>query len=146
MVIKMGNLYFTCGDYISNSKGMDAIVNAANNYLKEGSGVCGAIFKSANSNKLQEECSKIRYCKTGQAVITKGYNLNAKYIIHTVGPVYKDGKQENILFKNMYEDTEETVYVTSIIFEPEPEFDENKSTDKHVYNKEDVEYVQLIIE
>ena len=46
----------------------------------------------------------------------------------------------------MYEDTEETVYVTSIIFEPEPEFDENKSTDKHVYNKEDVEHVQLIIE
>ena len=46
----------------------------------------------------------------------------------------------------MYEDTEETVYVTSIIFDPELEFDENKSTDKHVYNKEDVEYVQLIIE
>lgn len=63
---------------------------------------------------------------------------------------YYDGKdiedKENIIFKNMYEDTEETVYVTSIIFEPEPEFDENKSTDKHVYNKEDVEYVQLIIE
>lgn len=60
---------------------------------------------------------------------------------------YKDIEdKENIIFKNMYEDTEETVYVTSIIFEPEPEFDENKSTDKHVYNKEDVEYVQLIIE
>ena len=85
---------------------VDVIVNAANNYLKEGSGVCGAIFKSANSIKLQEECSKIGYCNTGQAVMTRGYNLNAKYIIHTVGPIYKDGKHnEEKLLRDCYKNS-----------------------------------------
>ena len=66
----------------------DAIVNAANNRLLAGGGVCGAIFSVAGAEELQRECNKIGYCKIGEAVITKGYNLKAKYVIHTVGPKY----------------------------------------------------------
>ncbi|MBP2025716.1 macro domain-containing protein [Peptoniphilus stercorisuis] len=77
---------------ITNCK-TDAIVNAANNYLKEGSGVCGAIFKKAGSEKLQKECDEIGYCNTGESVITKGYNLDSKFIIHTVGPIWYGGNK-----------------------------------------------------
>lgn len=66
----------------------DAVVNAANSMLKAGGGACGAIFAAAGAEKLQKECDKIGFCPVGDAVITKGYNLKAKYIIHTVGPVY----------------------------------------------------------
>lgn len=66
----------------------DAIVNAANSKLLEGGGVCGAIFSAAGKENLQKECNKIGYCGIGEAVITKGYNLKAKYVIHTVGPIY----------------------------------------------------------
>lgn len=69
----------------------DAIVNAANSKLIMGGGVCGAIYKAAGEIKLKEEIKKIGCCAVGDAVITKGYNLKAKYIIHAVGPVYKDG-------------------------------------------------------
>jgi len=68
----------------------DAIVNAANKYLQEGGGVCGAIFKAAGSKELQAECDLIGGCKTGSAVITNGYKLKAKYVIHAVGPIYRD--------------------------------------------------------
>lgn len=67
---------------------VDAIVNAANSRLMAGGGVCGAIFKAAGENKLQKACDKIGFCGIGEAVITKGFDLKAKYIIHTVGPVY----------------------------------------------------------
>ena len=70
----------------------DAIVNAANPNLKMGAGVCGAVFTAAGKDKLSKACDKIGHCNDGEAVITKGFNLPAKYIIHTVGPVWIDGK------------------------------------------------------
>ena len=70
----------------------DAIVNAANSGLMAGGGVCGAIFKAAGYNRLQNACNKIGHCDTGSAVITLGFDLKAKYIIHAVGPRWIDGK------------------------------------------------------
>jgi len=70
---------------------VDVIVNAANTKLQMGGGVCGAIFKAAGAQELQQECDQIGYCPTGEAVITKGYNLPAKYIIHTPGPIWNGG-------------------------------------------------------
>ena len=72
----------------------DAIVNAANDGLWAGGGVCGAIFKAAGYEQLQAACNKIGHCDTGSAVITPGFNLKAKYIIHAVGPRWKDGKHK----------------------------------------------------
>ena len=63
----------------------DAIVNAANDRLQGGSGVCGAIFQAAGWSELQLECNAIGGCRTGHAVMTNGYNLKAKHIIHAVG-------------------------------------------------------------
>ena len=71
---------------------VDAIVNAANSRLQQGGGVCGAIFDAAGADKLRDECNRIGYCPVGSAVITDGYALPAKHIIHTVGPVWQGGK------------------------------------------------------
>lgn len=69
----------------------DAIVNAANDGLWAGGGVCGAIFDAAGKSQLQKACEAIGHCDTGSAVITPAFNLNAKYIIHAVGPRWSGG-------------------------------------------------------
>lgn len=71
---------------------VDAIVNSANTTLQMGGGVCGAIFKAAGTAKLQAACAKLAPIKNGEAVITPGFKLPAKYIIHTAGPIYSNGK------------------------------------------------------
>ena len=73
---------------------VDIIVNAANSGLKMGGGVCGAIFAAAGADKLQAECDQIGGCAVGEAVITDGYQLPAKSIIHTVGPVWQGGSAD----------------------------------------------------
>ena len=70
---------------------VECVVNAANEYLRAGSGVCGAIFEKAGIDELTKECMQIGHCPTGGAAITHGFSLKAKYIIHAVGPVWYGG-------------------------------------------------------
>jgi len=81
----------------------DAIVNAANTALQCGGGVCGSIFAAAGQDSMQAACDSIGRIKTGEAVITPGFQLPARYVIHTAGPVWRGGDQrEEQLLENCY--------------------------------------------
>lgn len=82
----------------------DAIVNAANNHLSAGGGVCGAIFSAAGYSELKAACEKIGFCNTGSAVITPAFSMKAKYIVHAVGPIWRGGDQdeEKLLYSTYY--------------------------------------------
>jgi O-acetyl-ADP-ribose deacetylase (regulator of RNase III) len=79
----------------------DAVVNAANKKLSPGGGVAGAIHSAAGPG-LWEECKKIGHCETGEAVITRGYKLPAKWVIHTVGPVWSNSKEDSKMLISSY--------------------------------------------
>jgi len=82
---------------------VDAVVNAANTQLRAGGGVCGAVFAAAGHEKLQAACDKIGFCPTGSAVITPGFDLEARYIIHAVGPIWQGGSQSEVeLLRSAY--------------------------------------------
>lgn len=98
---KIGNFIIRLVQGDITKQSTDAIVNAANTRLATGGGVAGAIHRAAGP-KLWEECKTLNGCKTGEAKITKGYNLKAKFVIHTVGPVYSGSKHDKTHLASSY--------------------------------------------
>lgn len=101
MVVKVGSSVLELVEGDITKEATDAIVNAANSSLRGGGGVDGAIHRAGGPGIL-EECRQIGGCPPGEARITTGGNLKAKYVIHTVGPIYRGGRGEAEVLANAY--------------------------------------------
>lgn len=116
LIIGQTTLQLVTGDITSQNT--DAIVNAANKRLAPGGGVAGAIHRAAGPG-LWEECKRLGGCRTGEAKLTSGHALKAKYVIHTVGPVYsgipRDAEDLRACHRNSLKLADETG-ITSIAF------------------------------
>ena len=105
MQVTINNALFELVEGDITQQKVDAIVNAANTTLLGGGGVDGAIHR-AGGPAILEECKNIGGCPTGEAVITSGGNLPAQWVIHTVGPVWRDGShREDELLRNAYKNS-----------------------------------------
>jgi len=99
ITINKSRLQFVVGDITAQDT--EAVVNAANSQLAPGGGVAGAIHRAAGPG-LWEECRKLGGCRTGEAKISSGHNLPNRYVIHTVGPVYRGTEDDPLLLRSCY--------------------------------------------
>lgn len=110
--------FFISRDDITTMK-TDAIVNAGNQELRRGGGVCGAIFKAAGAEEMEKALQGLRPIDTGDAMATPGFALPARYVIHTAGPIYHGKKEERELLASCYRNSlllAEKMHLASIAF------------------------------